>query len=97
MLGQVRLKGKQTTVTVFEILSGRSADQAEALALSKGIFERGILHYIEGNYARAQELFDKALEICREDQVASLYLERCRLLAHRPDKSSLALADSILV
>jgi class 3 adenylate cyclase len=97
MLGQVRLKGKQTTVTVFEILSGRSAEQAEALELSKGIFERGILHYIEGNYARAQELFGKALEICREDQVANLYFERCRLLAHQPDKSSLALADSILV
>ncbi|MCS6985745.1 MAG: adenylate/guanylate cyclase domain-containing protein [Leptospiraceae bacterium] len=84
MLGQVRVKGKTYSVTVFEALSARSPEVADALALSKGIFERGIFHYLEKDYARAEELFAKSLIVYAEDKVAKMYLERCRQLRENP-------------
>ncbi len=97
MLGQVHLKGKTETAMIFEILSGRPEEQAEALALSKGVFERGIMHYLEKDYDRASELFEKALQVFPEDKVAKMYLERCRSLATTNQHEDWRLADSGLV
>lgn len=78
LIGQVRLRGKKQLVTVFEIIRARSGEDCEALRLSKGIFERGIHHYWNQEYARAEELFNKALYIFPADKIAELYLMLCR-------------------
>lgn len=87
MLGQVRVKGKSKAVTIFEVLSARPEEEKEALALSKGIFERGIFHYLQKEYSRAEELFEKSLVIFPQDKVAMLYRDRCRQLKENPEAS----------
>lgn len=77
LVGQVRLKGKEESVTVFEVISVRNADEADSLRLTKGIFERGIHSYWQQEYARAGELFRKCLDLAPGDRIAELYLQLC--------------------
>ncbi|GAB4434709.1 MAG: adenylate/guanylate cyclase domain-containing protein [Turneriella sp.] len=92
LVGQVRVKGKQELVTVFEVISARSAAECEELRLTKGIFERGIHSYWQKEYVRAIELFQKCLSMAPDDRVAQLYLKLCE--AYRSNPESLIAQDT---
>lgn len=92
LVGQVRVKGKEELVTVFEVISVRSAAQCEELRLTKGIFERGIHSYWQKDYARAIELFQKCLTMAPDDRIAQLYLQLCE--AYRNNSQTLFTQDA---
>ena len=97
LLGQVRVKGKQQLVTIFEFFYGRDTETRDALSLSKGIFERAVHAYWNQDYPRAQELFSRCLELFPGDKVAELYLARCTILAKGQMPTSLAQDEEYLL
>lgn len=74
-LGRLVVVGRSEPVTVYELLSERSAaEKKEVLE----IFARGLQAYYDGDFAAGSDAF---AQIADRDAPASAYLARCRTLA----------------
>jgi class 3 adenylate cyclase/ActR/RegA family two-component response regulator len=74
----VKVKGKTEEVTIYEVYD---ADPPEMTALKDETcedFEIGFVLYHSGEFADAQPLFEKVLQINENDKAAQIYLNRCR-------------------
>jgi len=78
MVDRVHLKGKKESVIVYELFD---ADAPQTLALklqTTADFEEACLAYHEKEYKKAQQLFEKIVEVNPHDKAAIVYLERCK-------------------
>lgn len=78
-LDQVKVKGKQAPVAVFEIYDGDSQPLRELKTQTKTYFEQGVWLYYQEAFTAAQQCFERVLQVNDRDLVARLYLERCEL------------------
>lgn len=74
-LDWVRVKGKAQPVRIFELVAEQKTD-VKTTELLKSYQEAYALYHSK-QFARALEVFNKALNIMPEDPVTRLYIERC--------------------
>lgn len=79
-LGKAKVKGKEKTVSLFEIFDGDTRDQKEFKILTKVDFETAILLFAKQQFAEAVELFQKIVKKNPEDRAAVLFLDRSQKL-----------------
>jgi two-component system sensor histidine kinase ChiS len=75
----VRVKGKETMLSVYEILVG-SPDQKQKQQ-TKSVFEAALEHYYQYAFEKAAEKFREVLQKHPTDKTAAIYLERCQKYA----------------
>ncbi len=75
-LGKVQVKGKNTIVSVFEIYNGDAEPEIALKLKTKPLFEDGLNHYFDKEFAEAAVLFKNVLKDHPTDKTARLYLER---------------------
>ena len=76
ILDKVKVKGKNESVTVIEILNGRHDSAVKRILNEKLEFERGVGAYLMKDFVRAEEIFKKIFENNPDDLAMKLYLER---------------------
>jgi len=76
-VGKIRVKGKQKSVTVFEVFDGDNKTTLALKMANKRTFEKGLEHYQQGQFAEASVQFNQVLKKHKEDKAARLYLNRC--------------------
>ncbi len=79
-LDKIRVVGKQLPVTIYEPQVGPDALSSEQLAL----FDAGLTHYRQRDWAAAQAEFTALLQVRPEDKPSQLYIERCIYFASTP-------------
>ncbi len=76
-LGRVTVKGKQNSVSIFEILDGLPDSLRERKLQTMEIFDRAMVCYIRDDFRKASLLFKEVLEMDPDDRAAALYLRKC--------------------
>ncbi|MDX1665863.1 MAG: adenylate/guanylate cyclase domain-containing protein, partial [Saprospiraceae bacterium] len=74
-LGQVLVKGKKEPIGLMECLAGEE-DEVKIKESTLASFHRALLHYLEGDFAKAITLFREVIEQDPEDKAARLFLDR---------------------
>lgn len=77
-LGPVRVTGRKTAVTVYEVFAGDEDDQISRKRKSRAEFEAALSLYREGQFADSHRLLDSQIEANPEDQAAVLLLHRAQ-------------------
>lgn len=75
-LDRVKVKGKQTPVSVFEILDGEAQQTIDLKLETRPDFEMGLFHYQYQEFDQARPYFKRVLEMHPDDDAAALYLQR---------------------
>ena len=75
-LDTVQVRGKQKSVSVFEVFDGDMPEQMEQKLNTKAHFEEGLSLYYNKKFARACVKFDEVLRGHKNDKAAQFYLER---------------------
>ncbi len=75
-LDTVQVKGKQKSVSVFEVFDGDMPKEMEQKLNTKAYFEEGLSLYYDKKFARACVKFDEVLRGNPNDKAAQFYLER---------------------
>lgn len=78
-LDQVKVKGKQKPVAVFEIYNGDPQPVRELKTQTHTNFEQGVWLYYQKKFTAARQHFEQVLQVNDRDLTARLYLERCDL------------------
>jgi DNA-binding response OmpR family regulator len=76
-IDKVRVKGREDTVTVYEVFEGDPEGIAELKEQSKPAFEIGLQLYYGKKFSEASVHFNEVLEKNQEDLAARIYLKRC--------------------
>jgi two-component system sensor histidine kinase ChiS len=75
-LGKILVKGRQQSVSIYEILDVETDEQAEAKLKGLGAFSKGLDQYFAKEFAEACVNFNLALRECPTDKAAKFYLEK---------------------
>ncbi len=76
-LGQVKVKGRDESVSVFEVYDAEPATIVELKNKTKTAFETSLLLYSQKKFIQANRIFQEILQINPQDRAAKLYVERC--------------------
>jgi two-component system sensor histidine kinase ChiS len=76
-LGQVRVKGRDESVSVFEVYDAEPATIVELKNKTKTAFETSLLLYSQKKFIQANRIFQEILQINPQDRAAKMYIERC--------------------
>jgi class 3 adenylate cyclase len=76
-LGQVKVKGRDESVSVFEVYDAEPATIVELKNKTKTAFETSLLLYSQKNFAQANQIFQEILQINPQDRATKMYIERC--------------------
>lgn len=79
-LGQVKVKGKKTSVAIFEVYASDDREKLEAKEKSKALFEEGVQLYHQKNIDSAYKIFQEIHQNFSSDGAIILYLSRCQIL-----------------
>ncbi len=82
-LDLIAVKGKENPIRIFQLL-GEKNKVAEKTKRVKLLSEDGLKLYRTGNFAGAQKMFEKVIELSPDDQPAQLFIERCNHLNENP-------------
>ena len=77
ILDRVKVKGKTTTITIYEILDGYTEEKIEKLLSTKSVFELGVNLYINLEIEDAFEIFKEVYKKNEDDFACQLYIKRC--------------------
>jgi len=80
LIDKVAVKGKETSVLVYEVLDAEAPEVFEKKQTTLKLFEQGLNLYQNQRFEEALPLFCRCLELVAEDTVAALYVERCQIL-----------------
>ena len=75
-LGQVSVKGKKDSVSIYEIIDGNESDIAEHKIKTKKIFENGISHFYNKDFEAAIQKFQNVIKLNSQDKAARRYLKK---------------------
>lgn len=75
-LGKAQVKGRQKTVSVFEVFDGEPPARLDRKLTTKPAFEDGLARYYERRFREACVCFNDVLRRDPEDKAAQLYLTR---------------------
>jgi signal transduction histidine kinase/ligand-binding sensor domain-containing protein/class 3 adenylate cyclase len=77
VIDRVRVKGKNSPVTVWEIFNGYSDDILQSRIAVTPLFEEAMSLYFKGKLHDAQNLFNECLTLYPDDQASRVYINRC--------------------
>ncbi|QEY52059.1 adenylate/guanylate cyclase domain-containing protein [Legionella longbeachae] len=80
-LDEVAVRGKQESIAIYELIT---AQNLENLERHKQEFTQAFSLYQKGLWHKSIEAFIAITPAYPGDQLASIYIERCRVLAHNP-------------
>jgi len=72
-LGLVQLKGKHNSINVHECFSCNSASELQRKLGTLLIFNQGVSHYLNKNFAPANEAFKKVIDMDPDDRTAKFF------------------------
>ncbi|MDM8531382.1 adenylate/guanylate cyclase domain-containing protein [Anaerolineales bacterium HSG25] len=75
-IDRVMVKGKHTSLSVYEVFDGEAESQADLKQQTKEDFEQGLLSYYQKKFPESSVYFNKVLEHNQADEAARLYLQR---------------------
>lgn len=78
VIDRVRVKGKSSYVSVYEVFDSDPPELQAAKAAGRTQFETALLHFHQKNYATALEQFQAYLKTYPADTVARNYAQRCQ-------------------
>lgn len=78
VVDRVKVKGKEESISVFEVFDADSPELRSQKLETRTIFEQAILTYTLAQFEAAAHLFEKCLQIAPGDTVARVYRDRCR-------------------
>ena len=78
-LDKIKIKGKQQTIRVFEVLNGESEEMMEKKVQTMDEFDAALAYYYQKEFAKAKVALQNVLSINPADNAARLYNQR---LAH---------------
>jgi CheY-like chemotaxis protein len=81
VIDAVQIKGKSEIITVYEVFDADSAAEIELKEQTRESFEQGFVLYHSEEPAEAYGFFQKVLQVNENDEVARVYLDRCRKIA----------------
>lgn len=81
----IRVKGKEESVKIYELLA-LSECLSEEAAKWRDIFEEGLYSYREKHFAKAKNYFKQVLALKKDDAVSKLFLERIAFFDDKPEK-----------
>jgi two-component system sensor histidine kinase ChiS len=76
-IDQVRVKGREDAVTVYEVFEGDAEAMVELKEKTKPAFENGLELYYGKKFSEASVCFNQVLEKNPTDLAARIYLKRC--------------------
>jgi two-component system sensor histidine kinase ChiS len=80
---KVQVKGKNTSISVFEVFDGSSDENMTLKLETKPDFEQGLFLYHDKKFPEASVYFNKVLQRNPKDEAARLYLQRAaHLMVH---------------
>ena len=77
-IDKVKLRGKQKAINIYELLGSESNIIEPEKIATRSIFNKGIKGWKLGKYAAALEYFQQVKSLNSIDNIAGLYVERCR-------------------
>jgi adenylate cyclase len=83
-LDQVVVVGRETAVTVYELMDMNAPDLKTQKQQIQAQFEKGLEHYRIGEFLPACKRFEACVALAPDDQAAALYIERCRGFVENP-------------
>lgn len=83
MLEPVKLKGKDDHIFVYEVLAGLPEEKIQLVKETLPFFGRGLQAFLNKDFTRAIEFFEKVIAVNPEDFAANLYLGRSKKLAEQ--------------
>jgi len=78
MVGRVKVKGKQATATVFEVIDGDISHVREGKNKTLSQFQRATGLFYDRDFEDALDLFKQCLAVFEFDPVAQSYVDRCK-------------------
>jgi len=97
LLDIVKVKGKNNSVSVFEIIDADLQNQKKIKIETKNDFEYGLFYYFNEDFNKAKDYFQAVLDKSPIDKAAILYLQRClKYEKHSPpeDWDRIAIIDT---
>jgi two-component system sensor histidine kinase ChiS len=76
-LGQVKIKGRNEPVSVFEVYDAEPLAIIELKNTNKTDFESAIILYNHKEFNQAKQIFQTILQINPQDGAAKMYIDRC--------------------
>jgi class 3 adenylate cyclase len=80
----VQVKGKTQAVAVYEFFDGDPEPVRSQKRMAVEPFMQGIVRYRANEWEPAETLFATCIEVCPEDSVARMYIDRCRTMRVSP-------------
>lgn len=80
-LDRVLVVGRTAPVVIHELLDLDPAERREAKLRAAVDFQCGLASYRKGDFRVAVSAFNRCLKVCAEDRAATLYMQRCTVLA----------------
>lgn len=80
----VKVKGKQQPVKIYEVFDCDSAELKRLKAETAPLLAEAIALYKLGHFNEAEKVFRQCQEICPEDQLLAVYIQRCSTLQRIP-------------
>lgn len=74
-LGKVQVKGKQSSIGIYECFSSDSDDQINKKETTLSLFNEGMHHYLNRSFANAITCFESVIETNPEDHTAQFFLD----------------------
>ncbi|MCK6380539.1 MAG: adenylate/guanylate cyclase domain-containing protein [Leptospiraceae bacterium] len=83
-IDNVRVKGKEKPITLFEVMNTDSQEILEKKIQSKPLYEEALSLYKKGEFQEAIDCFIECGKICPEDEISEMYIRRCSTLLRVP-------------
>jgi class 3 adenylate cyclase len=84
----VQVKGKTEPVTIYEFFENDAESIRTQKMDSRDDYEKGLEHHYKRNWPNAIKCFEKCLQICPDDPIASIYIQRCQEYIKDPSIAS---------
>ncbi len=74
-LGKVQVKGKQSSIGIYECFGSDSEEQIDKKEKTLLIFNEGMHHYLNKSFANAIKSFESVTDVNAEDRTAQFFLD----------------------
>ena len=88
VLDIVAVKGRQQSVTVYQLLGTVETPRSRALVKLSAISERALVHYLSYEWEEAEAKYKMILEHYPKDTTAMMFIDRCKKLRENPPNNS---------
>ena len=85
-IDEVIVKGKTEPVGVYEVLDFHTSDTFPNLMEVVGHFKEGRVHFVDGDWDKAINSFEKSLLANEDDLLSTIYINRCAKLKDEDPK-----------